>query len=134
MWLRFYVVFFLFKQSTAYEMRISDWSSDVCSSDLAETRRGNDGVPRVGGSNAGGSGQPAIKVVGDVTRAGYNLVNGRGVTDSSSIAPASCSSLSCQTWTSPQAAVEWGTREIGRAAVGGRGWLSGWIQDSAQTY
>src|SRR3546814_16358477 len=27
--------FFIFKQKTAYEMRISDWSSDVCSSDLA---------------------------------------------------------------------------------------------------
>src|SRR3546814_3689826 len=33
------VVFFLFfKQKTAYEMRISDWSSDVCSSDLAGGR------------------------------------------------------------------------------------------------
>src|SRR3546814_16333877 len=30
----FGVVFFFFKQKTAYEMRISDWSSDVCSSDL----------------------------------------------------------------------------------------------------
>src|SRR3546814_18940093 len=29
------VVVFFFKQKTAYEMRISDWSSDVCSSDLA---------------------------------------------------------------------------------------------------
>src|SRR3546814_107001 len=29
-------VFFFFKQKTAYEMRISDWSSDVCSSDLDE--------------------------------------------------------------------------------------------------
>src|SRR3546814_3721829 len=28
------MVFFVFKQKTAYEMRISDWSSDVCSSDL----------------------------------------------------------------------------------------------------
>src|SRR3546814_19502261 len=28
--------FFFFKQKTAYEMRISDWSSDVCSSDLAQ--------------------------------------------------------------------------------------------------
>src|SRR3546814_4589572 len=28
-------VFFFFKQKTAYEMRISDWSSDVCSSDLS---------------------------------------------------------------------------------------------------
>src|SRR3546814_3439011 len=30
-----YFVFFFFKQKTAYEMRISDWSSDVCSSDLS---------------------------------------------------------------------------------------------------
>src|SRR3546814_4556456 len=29
------VRFFFFKQKTAYEMRISDWSSDVCSSDLS---------------------------------------------------------------------------------------------------
>src|SRR3546814_6842095 len=29
-----FVSFFFFKQKTAYEMRISDWSSDVCSSDL----------------------------------------------------------------------------------------------------
>src|SRR3546814_10676981 len=29
-----YIFFFFFKQKTAYEMRISDWSSDVCSSDL----------------------------------------------------------------------------------------------------
>src|SRR3546814_5628829 len=32
-------VFFVFKQKTAYEMRISDWSSDVCSSDLPKTQR-----------------------------------------------------------------------------------------------
>src|SRR3546814_8371885 len=30
------LMFFFFKQKTAYEMRISDWSSDVCSSDLAQ--------------------------------------------------------------------------------------------------
>src|SRR3546814_6962645 len=34
-----YFVFFLFKQKTAYDMRISDWSSDVCSSDLGVFRR-----------------------------------------------------------------------------------------------
>src|SRR3546814_7239583 len=32
--LALYFVLFFFKQKTAYEMRISDWSSDVCSSDL----------------------------------------------------------------------------------------------------
>src|SRR3546814_3139271 len=40
------IFFFFFKQKTAYEMRISDWSSDVCSSDLIvescnEISRGN---------------------------------------------------------------------------------------------
>src|SRR3546814_9731623 len=36
----FCIVFvFFFKQKTAYEMRISDWSSDVCSSDLGENHR-----------------------------------------------------------------------------------------------
>src|SRR3546814_9516536 len=34
-----YVFVFFFKQKTAYEMRISDWSSDVCSSDLTARRR-----------------------------------------------------------------------------------------------
>src|SRR3546814_7422096 len=32
----YFLFFFFFKQKTAYEMRISDWSSDVCSSDLGE--------------------------------------------------------------------------------------------------
>src|SRR3546814_4402041 len=36
---RFLIVVFFFKQKTAYEMRISDWSSDVCSSDLRGWRR-----------------------------------------------------------------------------------------------
>src|SRR3546814_4086184 len=38
------ILFFFFKQKTAYEMRISDWSSDVCSSDLrgpSATHRAN---------------------------------------------------------------------------------------------
>src|SRR3546814_5180576 len=33
------ICFFFFKQKTAYEMRISDWSSDVCSSDLIDPRQ-----------------------------------------------------------------------------------------------
>src|SRR3546814_6502144 len=41
------VFFFFFKQKTAYEMRISDWSSDVCSSDLVEQR------PRCGEARPG---------------------------------------------------------------------------------
>src|SRR3546814_7077367 len=60
-----YVYFFFFKQKTAYEMRISDWSSDVCSSDLpagaqrhdrgGACRRGREGLRhrRVGGERPG---------------------------------------------------------------------------------
>src|SRR3546814_17433507 len=33
----FVFLFFFFKQKTAYDMRISDWSSDVCSSDLTDS-------------------------------------------------------------------------------------------------
>src|SRR3546814_3492826 len=57
--------FFFFKQKTAYEMRISDWSSDVCSSDLRlyhrgfpqahRTQHGPRHPPRAGG---GGDAQP----------------------------------------------------------------------------
>src|SRR3546814_19774803 len=38
-------VFFFFKQKTAYEMRISDWSSDVCSSDLFQRKFESGGRP-----------------------------------------------------------------------------------------
>src|SRR3546814_19514774 len=42
----FDLLFLFFKQKTAYEMRISDWSSDVCSSDLyAAVRVGDRGQP-----------------------------------------------------------------------------------------
>src|SRR3546814_17411397 len=37
--------FFFFKQKTAYEMRISDWSSDVCSSDLLRKRSATIATP-----------------------------------------------------------------------------------------
>src|SRR3546814_7458930 len=40
-WLYCRIFFFFFKQKTAYEMRISDWSSDVCSSDLMVKNEGN---------------------------------------------------------------------------------------------
>ena len=90
-------------------------STDAVSAiERAESNKGNNGVPWVGGGNAGGSGQSSIKVVGDVTRAGYNLLNGRSATDSSSIARSACGNrLTCQTWSSPQAAADWATRVLG---------------------
>src|SRR3546814_2222450 len=43
-----YVFFFFFKQKTAYEMRISDWSSDVCSSDLPSRAACEGSLQRLG--------------------------------------------------------------------------------------
>ena len=79
-------------------------STDAVSAiEQAESNKGNNGVPWVGGGNAGGSGQSSIKVVGDVTRAGYNLLNGRSATDTSSIARSACGNrLTCQTGPRPR--------------------------------
>jgi integrating conjugative element protein (TIGR03755 family) len=90
-------------------------STDAVSAiEEAETSKGNEGVPWVGGDNAGGSGQEPIRIVSDVTRAGYNLVNGRSVGDTSTIPKSSCGNrLACQTWSSPQAAVKFATRVLG---------------------
>src|SRR3546814_447058 len=61
-------MFFFFKQKTAYEMRISDWSSDVCSSDLAEAsavpawRFNSSSHPeKHGGHSLGGRFQPPVR-------------------------------------------------------------------------
>src|SRR3546814_9678940 len=46
------LIFFFFKQKTAYEMRISDWSSDVCSSDLAAQCLDRVGLADLAGTRA----------------------------------------------------------------------------------
>src|SRR3546814_8198371 len=58
-----YSVFFFFKQKTAYEMRISDWSSDVCSSDL-----GRGSCPIVGSV-----------IIGLMARFGSDKIRGHGI-------------------------------------------------------
>lgn len=86
----------------------------VAAVDQAELDRGDKGVPWIGGQAAGGVSQAPILVIADVTRAGYNLVNGREVDDLSSISSSVCADqLSCQTWPSPQAATQWATRVLG---------------------
>jgi integrating conjugative element protein (TIGR03755 family) len=80
----------------------------------ADATDGNNGVPWIGGTNAGGTGQPAIHVIGDVVRAGYNLLNGRAVTDTTSIASSACNNqLTCEAWSSPDNAASWAVRVLG---------------------
>src|SRR3546814_3187302 len=59
----FYCVLF-FKQKTAYEMRISDWSSDVCSSDLgAASGVRCPSICRGAGGDASSSAMPFLKLL-----------------------------------------------------------------------
>src|SRR3546814_2981083 len=82
---------FFFKQKTAYELRISDWSSDVCSSDLAtagaggaDKLYGGDGPDHlIGGSGndllAGGAGADRKRVVEGKSVSGRVDLGGRRV-------------------------------------------------------
>lgn len=71
----------------------------------------------VGGQKRGGSGQPPIKLVGDTTKAGYNILNQRSVTDTGSISPSQCQGAVCQTWTKPEEAAKWMTRVVGEQTI-----------------
>src|SRR3546814_8439111 len=55
-------VFFVFKQKTAYERRISDWSSDVCSSDLLEHVVDGVGRGRLRGQRAAVLAEPGLEL------------------------------------------------------------------------
>src|SRR3546814_20642764 len=56
---RCFMFFFFFKQKTAYEMRISDWSSDVCSSDFQQAGADDDGGEEAEGAGDGDDRRPA---------------------------------------------------------------------------
>src|SRR3546814_4626331 len=80
-------VFFV-KQKTAYEMRISDWSSDVCSSDLVAHIAFGKGAP---------AGEPRLDdIAGDRTRDGRKQVVGIEIADAGQIGRASCRERVCQ--------------------------------------
>src|SRR3546814_3221864 len=83
-----FVFFFFFKQKTAYEMRISDWSSDVCSSDLATSpfaadrfrHRGQSAGPDQRSRRRSAAFWPASRLQHDGSQAGYIGQNAGGVT------------------------------------------------------
>src|SRR3546814_5273371 len=94
------LLFFFFKQKTAYEMRISDWSSDVCSSDLqglrrAEARRGDverlQHVQDLDGVDAAGAGRRRADHLDAAIAAAHRLA-----LDQAKIGRASCRERVCQ--------------------------------------
>lgn len=71
----------------------------------------------VGGQKRGGSGQPPIKLIGDTTQAGYNILNQRGVTQTGSIDSAQCKGEICRVWKTPGQAARWVTRVVGEQTI-----------------
>src|SRR3546814_6279811 len=132
----FFVLYvFFFKQKTAYEMRISDWSSDVCSSDLLDLGRGgNDGLlvlqavawADLDDADAGGQGHAQVSSVTRLASASTNSPSAvrtvattpsRGAFSESSIFIASITSNSCPCATLSPPATRTSTMRPGMGAA-----------------
>src|SRR3546814_8912666 len=87
-------VFFFFKQKTAYEVRISDWSSDVCSSDLVEAQEAEAQARRVAALRAL-SGRASVPI-DDILPMGEELAAGSPIPPEQEIGRASCRERVCQ--------------------------------------
>ncbi|EBL8291853.1 integrating conjugative element protein [Salmonella enterica] len=83
----------------------------------AEQQAASKGKTWVGGQKRGGSGQQPIKLVGDTTKAGYNILNQRNVTDSGGISGSQCQGELCRVWNKPEEAANWMTRVVGEQTI-----------------
>lgn len=82
-----------------------------------EKEAASKGKTWVGGQKRGGSGQPPIKLVGDTTKAGYNILNQRSVTDTGNISGSQCQGEICRVWSKPEEAAKWMTRVTGEQTI-----------------
>ncbi|MXY16091.1 MAG: integrating conjugative element protein [Acidobacteria bacterium] len=84
----------------------------------ADASGADGGVPWIGGIPAGGAGQQPIEAVGDVSRAGYNLLLGRAPGDASAVGPAACGESDiCRAWDDPDQLAAWMGRVVGEIEV-----------------
>lgn len=101
-------------EGQAMSKTLESTTDAVSAVEQVEKKGGNDGVTWVGGDRAGGTGQKPIRIVADVTQAGYNLLNSRAVDDTSSIGKDACrNGLVCNVWSSPQEASTFANRILG---------------------
>ena len=88
----------------------------VTAKDAVETSNGDNGVPWIGGSQAGGSGQPVLEFTGDIIKAGYNINMNRPVTATGPVPAASATRLS-EIWVKPADARDWVVDVVGENIV-----------------
>ena len=86
-----------------------------------EESAGEDGFAWVGGADAGGRGQPEVRVIGDVARAGANLLMGRAADDTSAFsAPTSGGGVAPrlpELWSTPDEVAAWLTTVVGERVI-----------------
>ncbi len=85
---------------------------------IANNEAGDDGLIWVGGEQRGGDGQEPVRLIGDATKAGYNIALQRSPTDETGVLPVACDgSQICEEWTTPGAMAEWVTQVVGEKEI-----------------
>ena len=88
----------------------------VQASQTIEAKLGTNGVPWIGGADAGGEGQPPVRPLSDIARAGYNIMANRAVTDTSPL-PAGTLPNMRRYWETPDAFQEWVEKVVGGQGI-----------------
>ena len=88
----------------------------VQAAQTVEATLGTNGVPWIGGVDAGGAGQPPIRPLGDVAKAGYNIMANRAVTDSSPL-PVDALPNMRRYWETPDVFQEWVEKVVGGQGI-----------------
>ncbi|HDX0985183.1 TPA: integrating conjugative element protein [Pasteurella multocida] len=83
----------------------------------SEDNKGKNGKEWIGGQKRGGENQKQIKLIEDVSKAGYNLLHNRNALDESPLTGQSCTGAACQTFDSPQKLSDFLTRTIGEQSI-----------------
>lgn len=103
---------------TTWDEAIDSNLGDAAAAQQQATREsGNNGLPWVSGSSAGGNGQPPIAVTRDTMVAGYNILNKRQPADTSPVTGGSCGGELCRQWPTPEQAATFMKRVVGEQVV-----------------
>ncbi|WP_411172003.1 integrating conjugative element protein [Klebsiella pneumoniae] len=100
-----------------YQTIVGSETDAVQAKKQAEKEAASKGKTWVGGEKRGGSGQAPIKLVSDTAKAGYNILNQRGVTQTGSVSDSECQGELCQVWSKPEDAATWVTRVVGEQTI-----------------
>lgn len=83
----------------------------------SEDNKGKNGKEWIGGQKRGGEKQEQIKLIKDVSEAGYNLLHNRNALDKKPLLGPSCTGATCQIFDSPQKLSDFLTRTIGEQSI-----------------